>query len=189
MKKLYRILAASVMLCVLLAGCGKTDEVTDRKFVSLQYRGTLSDGSQFDASEEGRPLEFIYGMGMMIPGFEKGIAGMHVGEERTFSIKAEDAYGPYNEELIVPVPKTSMPSEIEIEVGMRFMLQTIYGPRPVVVKAVSDTEIFLDYNAPLAGQDLTFYIKILDIHDPTEEELQPFQDIREDGSSAEDDTP
>jgi FKBP-type peptidyl-prolyl cis-trans isomerase 2 len=166
------------MLCVLLADCVNS-EVADEKLISLQYRGTLSDGSQFDASEEGKPLEFIYGMGMMIPGFEKGIAGMRVGEERTIHVKAEDAYGPYDETLVVPVPRTQMPTEIEIEPGMQFMAQTPYGPMPVTVKAVSDTEVFLDYNPPLAGKDLTFDIKILDIRDPTEEELLPLKGIPE----------
>jgi peptidylprolyl isomerase len=170
LKKLYCVLAALAALCVFFTGCGKKPEVADEKFISLHYRGTLSDGSEFDASEEGKPLEFIYGAGMMIPGFEKGIAGMHVGEEKTIHIKAEDAYGAYDETLVFPVARKEVPAGIIPEIGMQLMVQTEYGPRPIVIKDMNDTEIFLDYNMPLAGKDLTFEIKILEIRDLNAEE-------------------
>lgn len=181
MKKFSIVAAVCVMLCLFLAGCAKP-EVANEKFISLHYRGTLSDGSEFDASGKDEPLEFIYGMGMMIPGFEKGIAGMHEGEERTIHIKAEDAYGAYDESLVFPVPRENLPSGINPEIGMRLMVQTGYGPMPVFIKDISATEVVLDYNAPLAGQDLTFTIKIIGIRDPTEEELLPLKAFREDGA-------
>jgi FKBP-type peptidyl-prolyl cis-trans isomerase 2 len=116
---------------------------------------------------------------MMIPGFEKGIEGMSEGEERTIHVKAEDAYGAYDDRLIVSVPRNSMQPGIEPEIGMRLIAQTTYGPRPVVIKNITATEIILDYNEPLAGQDLTFEIKIVGIRDPTEEELLPLKALQE----------
>ncbi|MDR1626702.1 MAG: peptidylprolyl isomerase [Spirochaetia bacterium] len=178
-KRLCGVLAACALACVFLAGCEKKPEVANEKLISLHYRGTLSDGSEFDSSEDGQPLEFIYGAGMMIPGFEKGIEGMREGEEKTIHVKAEDAYGAYDESRVVPVSKDSLPPDINPEIGMRLIARTKDGLMPVVIKDITATEIILDYNAPLAGQDLTFEIKIIAIRDPTEEELLPLKALGE----------
>jgi peptidylprolyl isomerase len=172
MRKFGSLMLTFLFFGVLLTGCEKKPVVENEKYVSLHYKGTLSDGSEFDSSEGGEPLGFIYGAGMMIPGFEKGISGMRAGEKKTIYVKAEDAYGPYQEDLVGPVPREEFPPDFVPEIGMRFMVQTMYGPMPVRIKDMTEAEIFIDYNTPLAGEDLTFEIEILEIRNPTGEELE-----------------
>lgn len=172
-------LGLSLMLLILLAGCEKKPVIESEKHVSLNYKGTLSDGSVFDSSEGRDPLTFVYGVGMMIPGLETGIKGMKAGEKKTVLVKAEDAYGPYREELVMPVPRSEFPADITPEVGMKLMAQTMFGPVPVLIKELSDTTIFVDYNAPLAGKDLTFDVEIVEVREATEEELAPFKKAAE----------
>jgi peptidylprolyl isomerase len=178
MKKMITVLAVFTALCVFVTGCEKKPSIEGEKFVSVHYRGTLEDGSEFDSSEGREPLEFIYGVGMMIPGFEKGIAGLHVGDKKTFLVKADDAY-PYDERRVERIPLEMVPPEIAPEVGMQLYITLPTGPVPVIVKEITATEIVLDANNPLAGKDLTFDVEIMEIRDPTEEELLPLRAAQE----------
>ena len=119
---------------------------------------------------------FIYGAGMMIPGFEAGIAGLQAGEKKTITVAAADAYGDYDPDLLVAVPRDRFPPEIALEPGLQFFMQTPAGPLPARIKDITDKEIMMDCNPPLAGEDLIFDVEILEVRDPTEEErlsLQP----------------
>ncbi|MCL1818878.1 MAG: FKBP-type peptidyl-prolyl cis-trans isomerase, partial [Spirochaetaceae bacterium] len=91
MKKIFA--AALAGLCLFCTGCAKKPAIEKEKLVILHYQGTLADGSEFDSSREEEPLMFIYGAGMMIPGFEAGLAGLREGEKETITVKAADAYG------------------------------------------------------------------------------------------------
>ena len=178
MKKLGALGLA--FLCVAaIAGCDKKPRVENEKYVFLHYKGTLADGSVFDSSEGREPLEFVYGVGMLIPGLEAGIKGMKAGQKKTVLVKAEDAYGPYREELVMPVPRASVPAEVEPKVGMQFLAQTMLGPIPVTIRELTAETVHVDYNAPLAGKDLTFEVEIVDVRDSTEEELAPFRPSEE----------
>ena len=113
---------------------------------------------------------FIYGVGLMIPGFEAGIAGLQAGEKKIITVKAADAYGEYDPNLLVAVPREQFPPGIVLETDLRFLLQTESGPLPARVKATTDKEVLMDCNPPLAGEDLTFDVEILEVRDPTEDE-------------------
>jgi len=104
---------------------------------------------------------------------------MKAGEKKDVLVKAEDAYGPYRDDLVMPVPRKNFPSNIVPEVGMQLMAQTMFGPMPVRIKEVTDKDILVDYNAPLAGKDLTFAVEIVEVRDPTAEELAPFKQAAE----------
>jgi peptidylprolyl isomerase len=177
-----RYIGIPVMLFILVAafaGCEKKPVVENEKHVTMHYKGTLPDGSVFDSSEGKEPIQFIYGVGMMIPGLETGMKGMKNGEKKTVLVKSDDAYGPYRDEMVMPVPKNDFPPNIVPEVGMQLMAQTAYGPVPVTIKEMSDTTVFVDYNAPLAGKDLTFDVEIVEVRNSTEEELAPFKKAAE----------
>jgi len=178
MKK-YGALGLALLFVVVLAACGKKPAIENEKHVSLHYKGTLADGSTFDSSEGKEPLAFVYGVGMMIPGLETGIKGMKAGQKKTVLVKAEEAYGPYREDLVMPVPRDQFPAELKPEVGMQLMAQTMFGPVPVTIKELTVETVFVDYNAPLAGKDLTFDVEIVEVRDSTEEELAPFRKAAE----------
>jgi peptidylprolyl isomerase len=132
--------------------------------VRIHYTGKLSDGTEFDSSAGRDPLEFSLGSGNVIPGFDNAVDGMTVGDEKTVTIPPEQAYGPKHEQLIQDVPKTALPPELSPEVGMRLQSRTPDGrTMHLVVTDVADESITVDGNHPLAGEDLTFDIKLVAI--------------------------
>ena len=137
--------------------------------IKVHYRGTLDDGTIFDSSEGRLPLEFEAGSGQVIPGFDNGVIGMTVGEEKDIVCKAADAYGEYNEKLVQEVPrkmfeaaeKQLIASGKKVEKGIVFGLRAPDGRiMHATVIEVKDATIQLDLNHMLAGKNLTFKIKI-----------------------------
>jgi FKBP-type peptidyl-prolyl cis-trans isomerase 2 len=134
------------------------------KTVKVHYTGTLKNGEVFDSSKEKEPLEFKLGEGQLIPGFEKAVVGMKVGDSTTISIPSAEAYGDAREDLIIAVPKDQLPTEIEPQIGMQLQVNQENGqPVPVRITDITDTELKLDANHPLAGEDLTFDIELVNV--------------------------
>jgi len=135
--------------------------------IKVDYTGKLDDGTVFDSSTHGdhsHPLEFVAGEGKVIKGFDDAVMGMEKGEEKEFKIDKKDAYGEHNPEAIKNIPKSALPPGQEPKPGMMLAMATPDGQQiPVKIKDVTETEIVLDANHPLAGKDLTFNIKIVDI--------------------------
>ncbi|MEI6153161.1 MAG: peptidylprolyl isomerase, partial [Deltaproteobacteria bacterium] len=132
--------------------------------VKVHYSGTLSDGTIFDSSLEREPFEFTIGRGMVVPGFENGIVGMNEGETKTVSISADDAYGPYKDDLVGVIDKSRIPEDIDLDVGMVLQMSSPEGGiTNVTVADISDAGVTIDLNHPLAGKDLIFEIKLLEV--------------------------
>ena len=131
--------------------------------VKVHYTGKVSDGSVFDSSKEREPLEFTIGEGKLIPGFEKAVVGMDVGDSNTVTIPSDEAYGEKRDDMVVDVEKNQIPEDIKPEVGQQLQIQQKDGnPIPVVVTDVTDDSVKLDANHPLAGEDLTFEIEVIE---------------------------
>ena len=139
-------------------------EAMEGNTVSVHYTGTLDDGTVFDSSTGGDPLQFTIGQGQMIPGFERGVVGMELGETRTVIIAADQAYGVHRPDGVFEIDRSEIPTTIPLEVGMQLQA-TGPGGRPVTmtVAALSDDKITMDANHPLAGKDLTFEIELVAI--------------------------
>ena len=133
--------------------------------VKIEYTGTLDDGSVFDSSEKhNAPLEFEVGAGMVIPGFEKAVIGMNVGDEKEFRIPSAEAYGDQKEELMKTVPKAQIPDGDKIKTGSVIVVQAPNGARiPLKVVKVTDDTVTIDFNHPMAGKALNFKIKVLSV--------------------------
>ena len=131
--------------------------------IKVDYEGGFEDGEVFDASEKhGEPLEFKAGEGMVVPGFDNAVIGMEVGEEREFTLQPEDAYGQPNPAAIQKVPKDKFP--MEIEAGMMIGIPLPSGQQiPAKIMEVTDKEVSVDMNHPMAGKVLIFKIKIVEI--------------------------
>lgn len=139
-------------------------QVTGNETVKVHYTGKLSDGRVFDSSLEREPLEITLGQGMLIPGFEKGLLNMKVNEKKTIVIPKEEAYGEVQKELFQKIPKENLPSEIKPEVGMGLVASTPDGgEQQLRIAEVQDDFIVVDANHPLAGQDLTFDLELMEI--------------------------
>ena len=133
--------------------------------VQVHYTGSLGDGSVFDSSEGGSPLEFAVGSGQVIPGFDKAVTGMTVGEKKTFTIPANEAYGEHDPRMVQDVPRTELPPEMNLEIGMQLSASSPDGRElRLVVTEISDEVVRLDANHPLAGEDLTFAIELVGIN-------------------------
>lgn len=139
-------------------------QVKNGDTVHIHYTGTLKDGTTFDSSEGRDPLAFEVGSGQVIPGLDVAIPGMSVGDKKTVAVPCDQAYGPVNPNMRQAVPRADIPAEIPTEVGTRLQMQTQTGQTvPVVVVEADENAITLDANHPLAGQDLTFDIELVDI--------------------------
>lgn len=132
--------------------------------VKVHYTGMLEDGTVFDSSVERDPLEFKIGDGMVIPGIESAVIGMAVGESKQHAIPFDQAYGPHHEAMVQVVDRSVIPDEIDLEIGHHLQI-TREGASPFVMTIVDldDEKVTLDGNHPLAGQDLLFEIKLVDI--------------------------
>ena len=125
----------------------------------------MDDGTVFDSSVEREPLQFSLGSGNVIPGFEEAIVGMTPGESKTATIPADQAYGPQRDELVITVEKEQIPTDLSVEVGQQLQISQNDGQViPVIVTDVSDSKVTLDANHPLAGQQLTFDIQLVEVN-------------------------
>jgi len=140
--------------------------------VKVHYTGRLEGGEIFDSSEcieddcncNTGPMEFTIGEGEVIPGFETAVIGMSEGEAKTFTIPVDEAYGLRNEEMVVAVERSHVPADLTPEVGMRLEVTQEDGQEfPVVITEVTETHVTLGANHPLAGRELTFDIKLVEI--------------------------
>lgn len=131
--------------------------------ISAHYTGTLADGTIFDSSRERDPLEFTLGKGMLIPGFEAAVEGREAGETVTVTIPADQAYGDADPEMIFTVPRDQVPDHIPLSEGTPLQLSNEQGQMDVIITEVSEDEVTLDANHPLAGKELRFEIEIISV--------------------------
>lgn len=133
--------------------------------VKVNYTGTLEDGSIFDSSEDREPLEFTMGEGQLIPGFENAVEGMAEGESTTVDIPTDEAYGERRDDLSIEIGRSELPVDVDPEVGMKLQMKQKQKDEviPVTITDVSEEQITIDANHPLAGEDLTFEINVVNV--------------------------
>ncbi len=135
------------------------------KRVRAHYVGTFDDGTIFDSSiSRGEPLEFVCMSGQMIPGFDAAVESMEVGETKKIHLIPAEAYGERNEDLVQTVPIANVPGYEELPVGERVYLQGPGGqPLPALVVEVTDEHVIFDMNHEMAGKELNFEIKLVEV--------------------------
>jgi peptidylprolyl isomerase len=132
--------------------------------VRVHFTGKLNDGTVFGTSADRDPLQFTIGKGRILEGFQQAVVGMNAGESKTTKIPAEEAYGAHDEEMVLVVDRKQIPEDIEPEVGDELTIRQPDGETFLVTVAeVSDSGVTLDANHPLAGEDLTFDIQLVEI--------------------------
>lgn len=132
--------------------------------VRIHYTGKLTDGTEFDSSAGRAPLEFQVGSGQIIPGLDRQVQGMVVGDSGTLTIPADEAYGPRDEAQVQIVPRSDLPPELKLALGTSLQATTPDGGQiALTVVDLTDQEVTVDANHPLAGRDLVFEVEIVEI--------------------------
>ncbi len=131
--------------------------------VAIDYKLTV-DGRVVDSSEGGKPLSYVQGQGQIIPGLEKQLAGLKVGDSADVTVKPEEGYGQVNPNAFVEIPKEQLGANIAPQPGMMLRGTTKDGrPFQAKVEKVSGKIVTLNLNHPLAGKTLQFAVKVVDI--------------------------
>lgn len=148
-------------------------KVSDDLVVSLDYTLRLDDGEIIDSSAGEEPLQFLQGRGQIIPGLERALYGMSVGEEKDVIVEPAEAYGEHDEEAYQVVPRTMFPDDVDLEEGMGLRLrdQTSGEPVEAFIAGLRPDSVMLDFNHPLAGETLYFHVEIADLRPASGEEL------------------
>ena len=132
--------------------------------VRIHYTGTLQDNSQFDSSHGRAPLEFTLGNGEVLKGVDEAVVGMKPGEEKVVTIPAEEAYGPHREDFVHEVERSRISKEVDLKVGTVLQATNGAGDKiSMTVVSFDDNTVQVDANHPLAGEDLTFDLKLVEI--------------------------
>jgi peptidylprolyl isomerase len=130
--------------------------------IKVHFTGTLDDGTEFARTSEDSPIEFTIGEGALIQGFEEETIGMAAGENKTVRLEPERAFGHKREELISTIPRSAVPDNIELSVGLQLQMKTASGQQvQVVITDVAKEDITIDANPPLVGQPLNFAIELV----------------------------
>ena len=145
--------------------------VQDGQVVSLEYTLTVDD-EVLDSSEGEQPLEFLQGGGNIIPGLERAIYGMKIGESKSVVVAPADAYGEVDDEAYTSVPRTDFPAGVPLEEGTELNVTDEDGKEATAyIDSFDDETVRLDFNHPLAGAELHFDVKVVGLRAPTAEEL------------------
>ena len=147
-------------------------KISENKVVVLHYAVSDSEDTLIDSSYDHSPLSIIQGTGYLIPGLEDALTDHVVGDKFEVAVSAENAYGDRHDEFVQTVPKSMFESVEDLAVGSQLRATTDDGEQTVIVIDVTDDEITVDGNHPLAGIDLKFEVDILEVRDATEDELQ-----------------
>jgi peptidylprolyl isomerase len=162
----YILTVLCLFAAIVLSSCSSTPMAKNGDTVQVQvdYTLTLSDGTLVQTTVGNQPIELVLGEGAFLPDFEAAVVGMKVGESKTVTILAADAY-PYRDDLVSTVNRSQLPEGLDPKVGDYLQSTGTNGQTIVVIViAVSDTNITVDANSPLAGKDLTFKIDLLKIN-------------------------
>jgi peptidylprolyl isomerase len=153
-----------IIQTIFLLETGDTMKVENGHNVKVHYKGTLTDGTEFDNSKtRGQTLDFEVGSPRLIQGFSNAVLGMTEGETKTISLPAESAYGPVDPHAFQDVPRTQFGEDFVFEIGGMIRGNGPQGPFMAKIHEIQDDNVVLDFNHPLAGKDLNFEIELVEL--------------------------
>lgn len=148
------------------------DSVQNGLVVSMEYT-LIVDGEELDSSKDAGPLQFLAGYDNIVPGLEREMLGMKVGESKDVVVAPADGYGEFDEDAYMEVPRSEFPEDMEIELGMELGVSDEDDNHQMAfVDSFDDEHVRLDFNHPLAGAELQFNVKVVGLREPTSEELE-----------------
>jgi FKBP-type peptidyl-prolyl cis-trans isomerase SlpA len=133
--------------------------------VTLHFALELDDGSVVDSNFDADPVTFVMGDGNLLPGFEEALLGLQAGDEKSFTITPEKGFGGYNEENIQEFPRDQFPADVELNEGLVLSFADAQSNEmPGVVQEFDENTVTVDFNHPLAGRDIEFSVRIIDVN-------------------------
>ena len=150
-------------------------QIAKQKAVTVEYTLTGDTGEILDSSKYRAPLTYVQGMGNMISGFETALEGKQAGDKFAFEVAPANGYGEQDKALLFSVPKDRFQGMADLEVGMRFQVQTPNGAMIMAVYQIEEYSVVLDGNHPLAGKSLHFDVEVVGVRDATDAELAEAQ--------------
>jgi FKBP-type peptidyl-prolyl cis-trans isomerase SlyD len=148
------------------------DTVEKGLVVSMEYTLTV-DGEELDSSKDAGPLEFLAGYDNIVPGLEREMIGMKIGESKDVLVLPADGYGEFDEEAFMEVPRSEFPVDMELEMGLELNVSDEDGQHQMAfVESFNNETVKLDFNHPLAGAELQFNVKVIGLREATEEEKE-----------------
>ena len=140
--------------------------------VTINYTLKDSEGEIIDSTSEGNSFSFLSGTEQILPKLEEAIGGMLIGSKKIVALAAADAYGEYFDDAVQVLQRSEFPKDMEIKEGMELVTSAPDGSQmPFVITKITDEQVTVDFNHPLAGEDLSFDVELLDLRDATAEEL------------------
>ncbi len=147
-------------------------------YVVFTYKLAQQDGTDLPSREEGKPIAFIVGQGHMFGALERQLLGMEAGEIATVFLEPKETFGEYDQNAVKEIPRTEFPENVELSEGMAFRANGPSGPTAFVIKSFNDDVVTVDMNHPLAGQRLRCEVHVIEVREPSEDELAgPGQDV------------
>ncbi|AKE52951.1 FKBP-type peptidyl-prolyl cis-trans isomerase [Kangiella geojedonensis] len=146
-------------------------QIEENKVVLIEYTVKTEEGVLVDTSEGNEPLAYLHGHKNIIPGLENALVGKTVEDELSVTVTPEEAYGERHEQLIKEVPMQAFQGVDKVEPGMQFNAESPQGPQLITVTKVEGDTVTVDGNHPLAGVTLNFDVKVVEVREPSEEEL------------------
>ena len=140
-------------------------QATKGNTVRVHYEGRLKDGTLFDSTANREPVQFTIGENEVIFGFEEGVVDMFAGQSKTIKVPSSEAFGPYRKELLTKVPRENLDvQKLDLKIGDQIKIeQSEDEPLITTIRDIDDSSITLDANHPLAGEELTFDISLVEI--------------------------
>jgi len=139
--------------------------------VGISYVLTNTEGEELDRADKSSPLHYLHGVGQIIPGLEKALEDLKLGDKKTVTIAPKEGYGEINPSLRMTFSKDNFPKETEVKPGMKFFAESEGQRIMLTVMVVRDTEVDVDGNHPLSGQTLKFEVEVTHLREATKEEL------------------
>jgi FKBP-type peptidyl-prolyl cis-trans isomerase SlyD len=149
------------------------ETVQDGAVVSLAYKLTLPSGEEIDSSDASEPLEYLHGAENIIPGLERQLTGLRVGDAKTVEVSPAEGYGEYDPEEVEVIDRRMLPRDMELRLGMVLAVRDDEGyMNEAYVSAIAPENVTLDFNHPLAGQQLVFDVQVVGLREATPEEIE-----------------
>jgi len=150
----------------------KDQTLKPNQVVTINYTLKDSEGEIIDSTSEGKSFSFLSGSEQILPKLEEAIGGMLIGSKKVVALTAADAYGEYFDDAVQVLQRSEFPKDMEIKEGMELVTSAPDGSQmPFVITKITDEQVTVDFNHPLAGEDLSFDVELLDLRDATAEEL------------------
>jgi FKBP-type peptidyl-prolyl cis-trans isomerase SlyD len=146
-------------------------QIAQDTVVSIHYTLTDDAGETVDSSAGGDPLFYLHGNGNLVPGLENALEGKQAGDKIQVTVAPAQGYGEYDKQLVQRVPRRAFKGVADVKAGMQFQVNSDQGPRSVTVTNVAGDMVTVDGNHPLAGKNLNFAVEVMEVRQPSEEEL------------------